>query len=104
MFWLGPHMGMTLPFREEGKNILEWSLPIDLSIIHQHPQTSLRHPPVSYTNIALNYPTPILPLKHLLRQNFLPTRSPTFPLRCWASPRYTQDTPASHLCHMWDTA
>lgn len=27
MFWLGPHVRMTLPFREEGKSILEWSLP-----------------------------------------------------------------------------
>lgn len=33
-----PSYGDDLPFREEGKNIPEWSLPIDLGIIHQHPK------------------------------------------------------------------
>lgn len=46
MFWLGPHVGMTLPFKEEGKCILSGLCP-PLGIIHQHPQTSLRCPPVS---------------------------------------------------------
>lgn len=40
MFWLGPHVRMALSFREEGKGIPEWSLPMHWGIttsVPKHP-------------------------------------------------------------------